>query len=134
MINGMLSPDLITKFLKFGVVGASGMVVDFGITFLLKEKVRVQKYVANAIGFTIAVISNYMLNRWWTFESMNHEVVREFSSFALVAVIGLGINSLILWMLVSKAKFKFYLSKLLAIGVVTFWNFCANYFIIFPHK
>src|SRR5947208_2467628 len=121
----MLDPDLISKFLKFGVVGASGMFVDFGFTFLLKEKGHVQKYVANAIGFTMAVISNYTLNRWWTFESVNHEVIREFSSFALVAVIGLGINSLILWLLVSKAKFKFYFSKLIAIAVVMFWNFFA---------
>src|SRR5689334_11989454 len=125
----MISQDLINKFLKFGVVGASGMLVDFGFTFLLKEKARIHKYVANAIGFTMAVISNYLRNRSWTFESARHEVVREFTSFALVAVIGLGINSLILWILVSKVKLKFYLSKLIAIGVVMFWNFCANYFI-----
>src|SRR4029078_13635025 len=106
----MLLPDLITKFLKFGVVGASGMVVDFGFTFLLKEKVRLQKYVANAFGFTLAVISNYTFNRLWTFESMNLKVISEFSSFALVALVGLGINSLILWLLVSKANFKFYFS------------------------
>jgi putative flippase GtrA len=130
----MLEPDFINKFLKFGVVGASGMLVDFGFTFLLKEKFLVQKYVANAVGFTMAVISNYILNRWWTFESMNNQVIREFSSFALVAVIGLGINTLILWMLVSKVKFKFYFSKLIAIAVVTFWNFSANYFFIFSHK
>jgi putative flippase GtrA len=130
----MLSPDIIYKFLKFGVVGASGMVVDIGFTYFLKENARVQKYLANAIGFTMAVISNYTLNRLWTFESMNHEVAREFSSFATVAVIGLGINSLILWMLVSRTKFNFYISKLLAIGVVTFWNFFANYYFIFPHK
>ena len=130
----MLPHDLISKFLKFGVVGTSGMVVDFGFTFLLKEKVHVQKYVSNAIGFTLAVVSNYLLNRWWTFDSMNLEVVREFSSFALVALCGLGINSLILWLLVSKVELRFYFSKLIAIGVVTSWNFLVNYYFIFPHK
>jgi putative flippase GtrA len=130
----MLGPDIINKFLTFGVVGASGMLVDFGFTFLLKEKGYVQKYTANAIGFTMAVISNYTLNRLWTFESVNKEVMMEFSRFALVAVIGLGINSLILWTLVSKAKLKFYFSKLLAIAAVMSWNFCANYFFIFSHK
>jgi len=130
----MLAPDLITKFFKFGVVGASGMVVDFGFTFLLKEKVRVQKYLANAIGFCMAVISNYIFNRLWTFESMNTDMIKEFSRFALVAIIGLGINSLVLWLLVSKRKFKFYFSKLIAIAVVMCWNFSINYFYIFPHK
>ena len=109
------------------------MVVDFGFTFLLKEKVRVQKYLANAVGFSLAVISNYTFNRIWTFESMNHKVFTEFSSFVLVAIVGLGINSLVLWLLVSKVKLKFYFSKLIAIAVVTFWNFSASYFIIFSH-
>lgn len=130
----MLTPDLITKFFKFGVVGASGMVVDFGFTFLLKEKVGIQKYLANAVGFSLAVISNYTFNRLWTFESMNTDVMREFSRFALVAIIGLGINSLVLWFLVSKRKLKFYFSKLIAIAVVMCWNFSVNYYFIFPHK
>lgn len=122
----LVTKSLILKFLKFGAVGASGVVVDFGITWLLKEKVKVQKYVANALGFTIAASSNYFLNRWWTFESHNPHMVAEYSRFIFFSIIGLCINTLIIWFLVSKRKRNFYFSKLIAIGIVTVWNFFAN--------
>jgi putative flippase GtrA len=114
------------KFLKFGVVGASGMVVDFSLTYLFKEIIKVQKYVANAIGFTVAAIVNYTFNRIWTFQSNDPHVTVQFFKFFLISSIGLGINTLILYILVSKFKQNFYLSKLFAIGVVLIWNFTIN--------
>jgi putative flippase GtrA len=46
-------------------------------------------------------------------------------------MIGLGINTLILWLIVSKLKHNFYLSKFFAIIVVTIWNFFANIYFTF---
>lgn len=119
--------DIMIKFLKFGVVGASGLVVDFGITWLLKEKGKVNKYVANSSGFVCAVISNYILNRVWTFESQDPAVVKQFGFFALAAFIGLALNNGIIYLLTERFKFNFYASKLIATGVVMLWNFWANY-------
>lgn len=116
----------ISRFIKFVVVGFSGLFIDFGLTFLFKEKLKVQKYLANTIGFVTAATSNYFLNRIWTFHSQNPEMVLEYGKFILIALIGLGINTLVLWVLVSKMKWHFYFSKLLAIGVVTLWNFSMN--------
>ena len=123
--------ELILKIIKFGVVGFSGVAIDFGFTFLLKEKLKVQKFVANGIGFLIAASSNYFFNRVWTFKSNNPEVALEFTNFFIVSIFGLGINSLILWMLNAKFNLNFYFSKLIAIIVTTFWNFMANYLYTF---
>jgi len=119
------------KFLKFGVVGGSGVIVDFFFTWLTKEKFKVQKYAANAIGFTIAASTNWFLNRIWTFNSQNPEMLREYSEFLIISLIGLGINSLVLWTLTEKFKINFYISKLGAIAVTTVWNFFANYLYTF---
>ena len=116
----------ILKFLKFGVVGFSGVFVDFGITYLFKEIIKINKYVSNAIGFICAATSNYILNRIWTFQSENADVATEYGKFMLVSVIGLGINSLTLYILTDKLKWNFYLSKIFAIGMATLWNFFAN--------
>ena len=126
-----VSEAFLLKFLKFGIVGFSGVFVDFGITYVTKEWLKVPKYLANAIGFSVAASTNYILNRIWTFHSHDPKIVMEFSLFFGISLIGLGINTLILWTLVSKFKLNFYLSKLFAIGVVTLWNFLANYFITF---
>jgi putative flippase GtrA len=121
-----ISNELIYKLFKFCVVGFTGMIVDFGITFLLKEKARVQKYLANGAGFFLAATTNYFLNRVWTFKSTNPEVFIEYAHFIFISLTGLAINSLVLWLLVSKWKRKFYLAKFFAILVTTAWNFVAN--------
>ncbi|MEI6765558.1 MAG: GtrA family protein [Bacteroidota bacterium] len=112
--------------MKFAAVGLSGMIIDFGLTWFFKEIVKIPKYVANAIGFVAAATSNYFLNRFYTFESNNPEIAFEYFKFFSVSLIGLGINTLILWLLVSKFKQGFYLSKLFAIMVVIIWNFLVN--------
>ena len=119
--------DLFLKIFKFGVVGASGVVVDFGITWLLKEQLRLNKYIANTTGFVCAVLSNYFLNRVWTFESHDPSVAMQFSKFALAALIGLAINNGIIYLLTERYKVKFYVAKLIATAIVTIWNFWANY-------
>jgi len=121
----------IWKFLKFCIVGFSGMIVDFGTTWLLKEKVKVNKYIANSTGFILAASSNYLFNRFWTFHSVNPRIVYEYGSFILISIVGLAINNLIIFLLNEKMKLNFYLSKLFAIGVVTIWNFFMNYVITF---
>lgn len=127
----MIDEVLIWKFLKFCIVGFSGMIVDFGITWLLKEKVKVNKYIANSTGFILAASSNYLFNRFWTFHSVNPRIVSEYGSFILISSVGLAINNLIIFLLNEKMKLNFYLSKLFAIGVVTIWNFFMNYVITF---
>jgi len=127
----MIDELLLLKFLKFCIVGASGMIIDFGTTWVLKEKVKINKYIANSTGFMLAATSNYLLNHYWTFHSENSRIGTEYFSFMLISIIGLGINNFILFLLTEKLKLNFYISKLFAIGVVTLWNFFMNYLITF---
>jgi putative flippase GtrA len=119
------------KFIKFCIVGFAGVFIDFGITFLFKEVFKVQKYLANAIGFTTAATTNYIFNRVWTFQSHNPQVLLEFTRFFVIALIGLGINSLIIWAMSGKFKVNFYVSKLVATVIVTAWNFLINAYFTF---
>ncbi|MBE9480435.1 MAG: GtrA family protein [Bacteroidetes bacterium] len=130
-MSDIWSLSFLYKFIKFGIVGFSGLFVDFGFTYICKEILKIQKYVSNAIGFTLAASSNYYLNRVWTFKSTDPEIFVEYSEFIIISLIGLGINTLILWIIITKYKLNFYLSKVFAIAVVTVWNFLANAFITF---
>ncbi|OHX66524.1 GtrA family protein [Flammeovirga pacifica] len=123
---------LFWKFVKFGVVGFSGLFVDFGITYLVKEVMKGHKYLANSLGFICAATSNYFLNRIWTFESQNEQIGVEYFKFFGVAVIGLLFSNAIIWVLHEKVKMNFYVAKIIAIGVVVVWNFFAN--LIFTFK
>ncbi|TNE64422.1 MAG: GtrA family protein [Bacteroidetes bacterium] len=122
-----MNSELIWKFLKFGVVGFSGVFVDFGITWVCREKIRLNQYVANSTGFLAAVISNYILNRIWTFESSDPAVMMQFSKFLLASLIGLALNNSIIYLLNERYRLNFYLAKVVATAMVTLWNFWANY-------
>ena len=122
------------QFIKFCVVGGTGVVVDFGITFLFKEKLQLNKYIANSLGFMAAASTNYLLNRWWTFRSHDPEVAQQYVQFVGISAIGLILNNIIIYLLNDKARLNFYLSKLIAIGLVTLWNFFMNYYFTFTGK
>jgi len=122
----MIDKLFFLKLIKFCIIGFSGMIIDFGTTWLLKEKIKINKYVANSCGFILAASSNYVWNRIWTFQSHNSHIGTEYFSFILISLIGLGLNNFIIWILSDKMKWNFYLSKMIAIGIVTLWNFGMN--------
>jgi putative flippase GtrA len=121
----------ILKFIKFSLVGFSGVFVDFGTTFICKEVLKIQKYVANTCGFALAATTNYFMNRVWTFHSTNPNIMLEFTRFFIIALIGLFINLLIIWTMTGKFKVNFYVSKLVATLLVTLWNFLINAYYTF---
>ena len=130
------------RFVKFATVGALGALTDFAILNLLIQAFSFVEWQANAISFTAAVMQNFTLNRRWTFpESQERHAGKQLSQFALVSLIGLALNMAVFltihhgfeaqWIaFVGDEHLGFTLSynvaKLLAIGVVLFWNFAAN--------
>ena len=87
----------IIRFLKFGLVGFSGVIVDFSITWICKEKLLLNKYVANSFGFLFAVTSNYFLNKHFTFQDTSNHLATQFITFLIISIIGFSLNNVILY-------------------------------------
>lgn len=119
--------ELLFKFIRFCIVGFTGLLVDYSFTYLGKEKLEINKYVANGFGFLCAATTNFFLNKFWTFEDHNPDELIQYSKYLLIAFIGLGFNTLVIYALVNKKNMNFYLAKLIAIAVAIVWNFTANY-------
>jgi putative flippase GtrA len=100
-----MSTIIDARFFKFGAVGLSGMAIDFSVTWLCKEKLRLNKYIANSTGFCCAVINNFILNRYWTFGSNGHPFAGQFAKFILVSLAGLLINNVLLYCCSKYIKF-----------------------------
>ena len=114
------------RFLTFGLVGMSGMAIDFGVTWCCKELLGLNRYVSNSLGFCLAVSSNFMLHRQFTFKGSLQPFEEQFPKFLLVSVSGLLINNILLYFSQRHLKTNFYLQKLLVIAVVFFWNYGIN--------
>ena len=132
-ISSLFTPKFIA-FIKFGITGVLGLVIDFALTWVFKDELNVNKFIANAIGFTTAVVCNYFIHRNWTFKGNKSKSGPQFTAFFTVSVIGLLLNSAIIFLLSNMLFLNFYLSKAIAIFIVFFWNFSANYFFVFKSK
>lgn len=116
---------------KYAVVGFSGLLLDFFTTWLCKEKWKINKYVANSLGFSIAVTNNFLLNKYWTFANHHSTIQSQYLVFFGIALIGLLINNTVIYTFQKIVKTNFYYLKLVAIAVVFIWNYLANLFFTF---
>jgi putative flippase GtrA len=126
-------PREVVRFLKFAAVGGLGMVVDLTILYIMRTLVGLPLLIANTISFSTAVVSNFTWNRLWTFpESRQRPLIPQLAQFALVNIFGLAINSAVLWAVFNLVKnflsdpLDYLFAKIVAIGVVLFWNYGIN--------
>lgn len=131
-VTGLSAREL-SRFLKFAIVGVIGMVIDLTVLTFSREVIGLPLSLAVGLGFTVAVLSNFTWNRLWTFpESRNRPISTQLAQFTVINVIGLGLNELIvlgLHPLFSRAlpdPPAYLAAKVIAIGVVLFWNYGAN--------
>lgn len=121
------------KFLKFATVGTISFAADFGVTYMCKEKFKLNKFIANTMGFTTGLLINFVLNRFWTFNSNQLDIVEQFVKFLGIACFALVLNTLIIYILNVKIRMNFYVSKIVAVAIVMFYNFTMNYLITFAN-
>lgn len=133
-----------TRFFRFAAVGILGAVIDFGILNLLNQLLLVPVLIAQAVSFTVAVMSNFTWNRLWTYpESRAKPVAKQLVQFFVVSIVGLGIRTLIFnsldSALISLSEHIFPSNFLLSpefighntslaivIIIILFWNFFVN--------
>ena len=126
-------PDsLIGQLFRYAVVGGISFVVDYGSLWLLTEKAGLPYLWSAAIAFILGLICNYLLSTAWVFgESRIKNAWGEFLAFAIIGVIGLGLNELIMYACTDGLGFHYMLSKIVSTGIVFFWNFLARRFLVF---
>ena len=124
--------NLIKQLLRYGVVGGIAFVVDYGSLWLLTELAGLPYLWSAALAFLLGLTVNYILSTRWVFgESRLASPVAEFAAFALIGVVGLGLNELILWAGTEGLGLHYMLSKVVSTGIVFFWNFLARRFLVF---
>jgi putative flippase GtrA len=83
-----------TRFLRFMVVGIIGAVIDFSSFNVLSGLLHLPGVISQALSFTIAVISNFLWNRYWTYpDSRTKTVSSQLIQFFVVNIIGLAIRT-----------------------------------------
>jgi len=128
------------QFIKFCFVGASGVLVNlavFNLTLFswdaaFGETTTAAKYLGNALGFVVSVLTNYYLNRRWTFRSSG-AVATELPKFFIVSIVAYLANLGVFTVCLQVLDFSPNLSQLVAIACVMPINFVLNKLWSFRH-
>lgn len=118
---------LISQIFKFGIVGGSAFVIDYGIMIVLTEVVGINYLISSGISFAVSVIYNYILSVRWVFEvEKNGDKRKEFIVFIVLSLIGLALNQLLMWVTVSGIHIFYMVAKILVTVVVMIYNFITR--------
>ncbi len=151
----------VERFIKFGFVGVLGFIIDAGAVLILQNTILppvndLSEPMANnvaltqTIAFILAVCSNFVWNRLWTYpDSRSHSAQRQLTQFVIVSVVGWVIRTV--WIgvsykplgdlsttvfssfdsayapaLLDQHKIGTVVALFFGVIVVMFWNFAAN--------
>ncbi len=141
----------IGRFLRFGVVGFSGLFVDIVVFYLLREAIGFPLLVSTVFSIEVAIVNNFLWNDAWTFADLAQKQkgwsarLQRFGKFNLVCVAGAGLQIGIMFLILSipavnqiptlvgrfvsagwTDNVNEYFAKIVAIALVTIWNFWLN--------
>lgn len=120
------------EFLRYFLVCAFALAVDFSLLAFLTEVVDLHYLLANVIAFTTGVVITYVACVRWVFRT--RRLARrdvEFTAFAVIGVIGVGVNSGGLWVLTELAGIHYLASKIGAAGASFLCGYLLRRFLLF---
>jgi putative flippase GtrA len=119
-------PDSWWQLLKFGIVGGSGYVINLVVFAVLAGTFDVHHTVAAIGAFCVAVTSNFLLNRYWTFGPGAGSAGFQAARFFAVSLAALGLNLVVLELLVSGGGIGELAAQAIAVAVAMPFNFLGN--------
>ncbi len=139
-----INKKLIIQFSKFIMIGFLNTGIDFAVLNLLMWQTGIYsgKYIIllNAVAFSVAVINSYFWNKFWIFHAKETaQTAKEFTKFITITLIGMTINTTIVYSVTTLISPMFGLSvelwaniaKVAATGISLVWNFTGYKLIVF---
>lgn len=126
--------SLSSRFIQFCLVGLSGVFVDMGVLYLLSDPTTLHLSLTRSkiIAAELAIINNFLWNDVWTFGDISRrqpgkrQRLKRLIKFNIICLAGLILNVLLLNFFFNVFGLNRYVANLIAIALVTLWNFWFN--------
>lgn len=114
------------QLLKFGLVGGSGYLINLAVFAALVGNLGVHHAIAAVGAFCVAVTSNFLWNRYWTFGPGDGLARFQAARFFAVSLASLGLNLIVLEALVVSGTVGELAAQAIAVAVAMPFNFLGN--------
>jgi len=123
--RGTLKPGNWIQLLQFGLVGASGYIVNLAVFALVNGPLSVHYIVAAILAFCVAVMNNFWWNRHWTFDAKHGHAGFQAARFFTVSVLALIVNLIALKLLVGGGMGELP-GQAISVAIAMPFNFIGN--------
>jgi putative flippase GtrA len=120
----------VLQFVLYLFVGGLSSVVDIG-GFAVMVAFGTPLVLASTVSFIIATVVNYFLSYVLAFTRGRYSQRSEVLRFWLVSLVGLLINTLIVWLVVQVFGAQPIWGKIVALPIVLVWNFVGRRLFVF---
>jgi dolichol-phosphate mannosyltransferase len=124
--HGLRRPANWLQLVRFGLVGASGYVINLAVFALCLEALGLNYRLAATAAFAVAVTNNFFLNRHWTFSAGHGHAGFQAARFLAVSLAAFGLNLAVLELLVTSAELPELAAQALAVVAATPLSFAGN--------
>jgi dolichol-phosphate mannosyltransferase len=117
------------RFIKFCIVGATGIGVNQGLLWLLTDIFGIYYLFSALVSIEISIISNFALNDSWTFKDikpLTGNVSQRFLKYNLLCIMGAALNYVILFLFTELLNFHYLISNLFGIAAAFTWNYLLS--------
>ena len=126
------SSNVFIQLFRNFFVGIAAFVVDFTLQYVLVDICGMYYLIAQAISHVTGGLVNYLMSIIWVFDKKPQKrEYMHFIYFSIIGAVGLGINTLILWLFTSVFGWYHMYSKIIATIVVFLFNFYARKYLLF---
>jgi dolichol-phosphate mannosyltransferase len=121
---------------QYYLVGASGVMVNLGILYAIKEYAGLWYLLSSAIAIYVSMTTNFLLNKTWTFKSSmaKQRTIFMYAKFIGISLVGMLIQLGFNYILVDKFSMYYLLAALISIAIASGVNFILNRHITFGIK
>ncbi len=123
---------MLGQLVRFYIVGASGVVANLGLLWLLTEA-GLWYMVSAIIAIAVSISTNFFGNKFWTFGRRDGgvKVIRQYGYFWAASLIGMAIQLGLLWLLVELVGLWYILAAMAAIATASISNFILTKWWVF---
>ncbi len=131
----LLDKEYIKRFVKFGIVGTSGIVVNSGILWFGHDIMEMPVAIASVFAVALAIFNNFTFNDLWTWRSKNskrrHTYLHRLWRYYLSASFSAALNYIILIVLTEFFDVYYLLANLAGIICGMIFNFLLGEYWVF---
>ncbi len=121
--------------LRFLIAGCTGAAVNLGLLYVLTDIVGLWYLLSSVLAFIVSFLVSFRLQKYWAFkEPSTHAISSQMLWYLVVALVNLGLNTLILFTCVEILHMHYMLGQVVAGAMVAVWNFFIYKYFIFNIK